>query len=317
MKLKQNLFHLLLAQLVLIVALFFAFQPDPTSNKKQPLVPVEQKNITKLVIDDGEQSINLVKKGSSWYLPNFHNLPVNSAKLTQFLQKLTGTEVTWPVTTTSQSHDRFEVSDDNFQRKISFYENENEQASLLLGTSPSFKKVHSRLSSSDDIYAIDFNNYEASTDNNSWLDKSLLAVKEVASLSTDSLTLEKNNGQWQFSQSEHGEVDQDKVSEIINTLRLLSILDVASNDISLLDEQAKTQSITFSVSSIIGKTVNFSLFEIDDNYYVKTDEHAAIFTLAKKDFDTLTQLNLDTVKKIEQAADTEKTEEAEATQNSQ
>ncbi|PQJ49936.1 hypothetical protein BTO12_19200 [Vibrio splendidus] len=64
---------------------------------------------------------------------------------------------------------------------------------LYVGTSPGFKRSHIRQEEDDDVYALEFSAYKASTKDSDWLDKSLLALPSVKRIKGENFELIKED----------------------------------------------------------------------------------------------------------------------------
>src|SRR5690606_11613065 len=100
-----------------------------------------------------DKSLNLRKEDGRWVL--LEGLPADEAKLTEMLDDISELRGSWPVTTTVGAHERFKVGDDNFQHRINLYTQDEETASLILGTAPGFRQVHVRRPGESDVYNVD------------------------------------------------------------------------------------------------------------------------------------------------------------------
>lgn len=129
---------------------------------------------------------------AAWRLES--GLPADDDKVNDLLDKLAELAAPWPVATSADSAERFAVTEDNHQRRLVLEDAEDVVADVFLGTSPGYRRVHARVAGEDEVYSIDFSNYEAPTDADQWLDKGLLA----ASGDPSSIARE---GAWRLTQS--------------------------------------------------------------------------------------------------------------------
>lgn len=159
--------------------------------------------ITRIEITEGTgdtATSALLERGSSgWTLAE---LPVDETRVRELLDKLASIDSPWPVATTSAARDRFEVSDDGYQKRVQLYAGDSEAATLLLGTSPGFKRIHARKPDEDNIYSIALTSLEVPVAQTDWLDKSLLSADiQVTGIS--------RVGQWEaVQQAGSAPVDQ-------------------------------------------------------------------------------------------------------------
>ena len=104
------------------------------------------------------------------------NLQVDSARVDSLMEALFSERTSWPVASTQEAARRFEVTSGKHQRKLEFHAGDEAIATLYLGTSPSFRRIHAREANSDRIYAIELATYDLPMNRDDWLDKSLLQV---------------------------------------------------------------------------------------------------------------------------------------------
>ena len=166
---QKRLTILLIVQVLLVIGLLAYQQNSRVQVNAQPLLSVGIADIDRMVIQDASNKATLQKTGDQWQLPELQQLPVDKQKLDDILQKLDGTKLSWPVTTTASSHERFEVSDSKFQRHIELFQGDSKKAELWLGTSPGFKKIHLRRAGEEQVYAVELTSFEFASEAKDWL----------------------------------------------------------------------------------------------------------------------------------------------------
>ena len=135
---------------------------------------------------------------TTWRLEN--SLPADHDKVNDLLDKLADLAAPWPVATSVDSAERFEVTEDKHQRRLLLEDADGVVADVFLGTSPGYRRVHARAADEDEVYSIDFSNYEAPTDADQWLDKALLAA------AGDPISI-IHEGSWHLTRTEGAEAD--------------------------------------------------------------------------------------------------------------
>jgi hypothetical protein len=150
---KRNLILLLVIQVLLVMGLFAWHKHHQPKLEAKQLLDFSISDVDRLIIHDASNHVSLKKSGTDWLLPDMNSLPVDVKKLDDLLDKLKNTKLTWPVTTTASSHERFEVSTDKFQRRVELYQGDKKLGELLLGSSPGFKKIHVRREGENEVYA--------------------------------------------------------------------------------------------------------------------------------------------------------------------
>ena len=196
---------LLAAQVVIIAGLLLASGVGSDASAPH-LLSFDPANVTKLSVSGEGETVGMARDGDIWRLqggtPNGapEGLPADGGKISEVLDKLAGLDAPWPVATSDDSAERFEVTEGNHQRRLVVEDADGPVADLLLGTSPGYRRVHARVSGESEVYSIDFSNYEAPTDADQWLDKALLAAQgEVSSVVLeDAWRLVRQDGEWQI-----------------------------------------------------------------------------------------------------------------------
>ena len=298
---------LLAVQVVLAGSLFWYKEqaiPDATN---EPLLSFEPAAIDKLVIADADSSVILQKSGGEWQLPTLHNLPVSDQKVPELLNKLKEAKVRWPVATTASSHERFEVDEEKFQRRVEVFAGDKKMGEVLLGTSPGFRKVHVRRPDDNEIYAVNLNTFDMPVADTEWLDKTLLGAKDLKNIKGPDYELQKTEDQWNLAgnateaiDTENVKVDAQKAQELANALSNLRIVDVA-------EQQPKGEPVVISVSTDTGE-LQYEFLKSEGDYFVKRNDQSQVFTLSQFDYDRITQIRQPqlAVKAEEQKADADK-----------
>lgn len=278
---------ILVLQLVVAFSVFLWSETRTGDFSSEPLMSFVPAQLDKLTVSDGDSEVVLSKKGEQWQL-NGTGLPIAEDKLDRLLEKLKGLQTSWPVTTTSSSHERFEVSDSKMRRKISLYQGDKTVAELYIGTSPGFKKSHVRVDDRDEVYALEFNAFDAPETTKEWLDKSLLAVKSVTKIKGKGYSLSKEGESWLIDPvQEKREINTDNVDNLVKAVGAFKILDVANNAPEFTeDKQTEIQ---------VDNGSSYSIFLIEEGakYYVKRTGFDQVFTLSKYEYERLTKPNLE------------------------
>lgn len=149
--------------------------------------------------------VKLSKVDAGWQLTADQS-PVNTSKVKTFLTDLLSLKAGWPVATTEQTARRFEVGDDNYQRKIELVTGGKVIATVLLGTSPALRKVHARLPGAENTYAVDFATFNAPVVAKDWVDTTLLQIPQdqIIGLQYNDWKAERTNDVWTLEGLESG-----------------------------------------------------------------------------------------------------------------
>ncbi len=162
----------LVAILLVQVALIFYFitggNDYHSSESDEPLLDIDMQAIDKITIESSDAKLLLTKANGQWQLPELDNSPVSEIKFKQVFDKLALIEKGWPNAITAEAKERFKVSPEQFERKLTFYKGEQLLQTLYIGTSPSFRKVHVRLGGDGNIYTVKLSAFEFATDPQEW-----------------------------------------------------------------------------------------------------------------------------------------------------
>lgn len=238
----RNLLVLLVVQVLLFA--FLQFSGSSQVSESTALLAVDSQAVTKLSVSDAEGSaVSLVKQDEQWVLAS--GLPADGSKISRLLEKLMELQLNWPVATSASTHERFEVADDKFQRRLIL--TGDVDTTLFFGTSPGYQQIHVR-GSSDDVFAVKLATYEMPVAEDDWLDKSLLqATGEVTGVTwPEGMALEKTASGWMLgTQAASGEAATDVVNRFVD-LQVLGVLEEApsaapsdAREILLTDEDGE------------------------------------------------------------------------------
>lgn len=152
--------------------------------------------ITGLIItDNNDRSVSFVKEGPQWALADTEGYPANSEKITEILGKLIAVNTDRPVTQTSGSHDRLQVAENNYQRKVDVITGNGTQT-LYFGSTSGASATHVRMANQDATYLTNqLAAWELDTITTSWID---VAYFQVPKDEIIEVTLENAHGTLTF-----------------------------------------------------------------------------------------------------------------------
>ena len=267
---KNSLGILLAAQLILVLVVWGLGQRD--TEAPQAFLSFDSATVDKLSISDGETSVELLRIGEEWKYGDA--VPANKSKIEDVLKKLGNTSAGWPVGATGSAAERFEVTDNLFQRRLVAKAGEVLVADIYLGTSPSFRKVHARHASGGPVYSIDFSNYEVGAEENEWLDKGLFRPQgSIAGLERKGqFVTTKRNGTWI---SGGDDLNQSEINKLAARFEGLSVTEPS-------DFQLPTDPwIQYSLDDEEG-TQLLSIYRVSDenNYVITSDRTTGVYGLS-------------------------------------
>lgn len=265
---------------------FFARNSGAAFRSDEKLIDLELTSLDEIVIQEkNEPTLVLHQKDGNWVLPDDFDFPVSSSKLDRLTEKLFGFTKSWPVGTTGVAAKRFKVADEEFERKITFRKGHDDVATLLLGTSPGFKKIHARIAGEDDIYAINFSVYEASVKPRDWEDKDLLNLdpNEIVRAETPDIRLIREGETLSVSDlGEAEETDPSGVSTLLGKLSKPSFLEVLGTE-----EQSEYQQdipvLAYSLEVKSGRSIDYTYSKPKegDDFILKVSSRPEYFKTSK------------------------------------
>lgn len=268
---KTLLVILLLGQLLLAGWLFFGDRLS--ASEASGLVEFDATAINAIEIADAKSNqLRLERVKDGWQVGDY---PANADKVEAMLAKLSKVQAPWPIATSREAQTRFEVTEDNFQRRLQLYQDEELASDLLFGTSPGFRRVHVRAAAAEPVYSIDFANHELPLGEDDWLDRGLLALgSEINSLQRlDHFSLvqvDAADDRWELN---GGPADAAEVAGLVGRFSDLQVLG------SVVFEGQLVGSFVLGAN---GQDYRFALYRNDemDKYYITRDDQPGRFEMA-------------------------------------
>lgn len=230
----KHLIVILLAQCALVALVWL---PDLQDTELEPFLQFDAAQVHSIEITTDESALTIAQqpaKNNRWWLKAL-DLPADANQINALIKKIAAAGASsWPVTTSSSAHERFELTKDNYQRLIRFKDGGGDElAALYLGTSPGFGKVHARLAGESEIHAIEFNNFEAEAEASAWIDGGLLQpLGELKFLArTDehnSWSIRVENDKWQST--EEIALNEEKLNAFLGHFKELAVTGIADKE---------------------------------------------------------------------------------------
>lgn len=190
----------ILAVQVLLTILLFTYKSDSGAFQSNQtwldLTPGAFDAIS--ITQKDKPSLTLKKDKEQWLLPGYFNVPVSKEKFDDFSGKLLSLKTGWPVASTEEAAERFQVNKEKYERLIVFQKDGKAVKTLYLGTSPGFKKIHARVDGQNDILAIDFSAFEASVTPEDWMKQDLIKIdlNQLSQIKSKDFSLVKADKDW-------------------------------------------------------------------------------------------------------------------------
>lgn len=122
------------------------------------LASFDPSRVARLVVtsSDGD-SVEVVRGAAGWGLPQFGGYPADSAKAEGLLRQLAELRGTSPTVESDRYHASLEVAPDNYQRRLTLYDEGADRPSheIWIGRSPSPGLVYARLGGSDAVFEVE------------------------------------------------------------------------------------------------------------------------------------------------------------------
>ena len=198
---------LLAAQLVLAAVLNLAGEDYGTFQAEEKLLSFNVQTVNGLRIEDGTDSLVLKRQDGKWLLPESGNFPAGQPDVQRLLDRLAALEKGWPVAKTRSAARRFTVDEEQFERKLTLSADDDVQATLYVGSSPGIRQAYVRSGGANEVFAVDFNTWEANANEDDWIDKGVLTLDEsaVGRLEMSGIILQRQDGRLQVMNLEENE----------------------------------------------------------------------------------------------------------------
>lgn len=254
-----------------------------------PFAPFNPDTIDQLIIgDEYDNEVVLTRSGERWIIPGLHGLPADSARIEALLDGFASGSDGWPIAHSTTARQRFQVDDNNYQRRLELDAGGVTVDIFYLGTSPGFGKVHARNGKQEAIFSIALNNFELPAVADKWLDPRLLQVRVPVRIDSDLYHLRLEDGTWLTGTDSIP--DDSELTILLTTLKTLEVLGVADEDQarSLADLEAD---LIMQVESLAG-TVTLELIAHGEQYFVYSSEYPLFFQISEYDFTRLAGIDI-------------------------
>lgn len=300
---KKSIQYLLigcLGQILLASAIWYSSASDNSEFTHEAFTPTEVLSASKLIIRDKEHESILLKKEAGWVLENYSGLVVKKDKIEALFSQLNKIKKGWPVATTPDAAERFEVSNKNSQKTLEFFDGDKLVTTIYLGTSPAHKKVHARLKGDDNVFAVGLSQYEIPANAESWFDNTLLQAKDdalsatIVSADSNKTVLTQSNGIWTTTATPEGkETDQDAVKIWLanfSSLRVKSLVKDAEVEKITVQNPVLTVGITSESSA-----VDYAFYRFNEKLFVKHYGDKKVFELSSYEGDPILKFDPSTI----------------------
>jgi len=221
---------LLAVQLGLVFTMYYGNSQQAEISNQRPLLNFDTAGIDGIELRGSDQAkLVLKKKGGSWILPDYFGATAAADKVENLLTTLAGLTRPWPVAKSTEAGKRFKVDEQNFERQLVFSSKGKTEETLLLGSSPGFRRVHARISGEPEIYDIPFSTIQVNLKGEDWLDLKQLQVKadEISTVELPDCRLIRRDGAVELDQlGENEQTDAKQAQRLLEQLADLQIRDI-------------------------------------------------------------------------------------------
>ncbi len=257
-----------------------------------PLADADPAAVNRLIVtDEYDNETELLRLQDRWWLPGLENLPADGGRVSALLAALTAGGNRWPVADSAAARQRFQVASYHYQRRVQLFGGDRLLATVYLGTSPGFRKVHARNDAQDAVYAIPFNPVDAPGSSDGWLARDLLQVRAPTQIAADTYSLYRQGDSWRAGTGL--EPDPREVEALLSTLRNLQVEGVAGEDLQRDLAQAEAD-LVLQVQDLGGE-VTLELFRRGEGRFLYSSRYPLFFAVGARDYDRLAGIDSDRI----------------------
>ena len=287
---KRGLTPLLLILLIQSALVGVLYWPGETPGfaRPPPMAAFDRQQIDTIFVgDEFDNETVLTRVGDRWSLPEMEHLPADTEMVDKLLDTLVGDDGSWPVAQTAAARQRFRVATYHYRRRIALLGEGDILATILLGTSPGFRKIYARNEKQNGIYSIVLSTQDVPGLDGGWLDRTLVQIRTPLRINADAYSLQREGTEWVSGIGRTP--DPRELSVLLDTLRNIQIDGLASGDMQR-DLAVAEAELILQVESLAGE-VTLELFELEDKHYIHSSEYPLFFTLSAYDYNRLTNID--------------------------
>lgn len=271
---------LLALQLLLVVVLLWP--RGSTASAGKLFADLDPNSVTSLNVADDTRTVRLEKVDGEWVLPAADNYPANELRVSDLLTKLVQIDTRRLVASNSASHNRLQVSDDNFVRKVDLTTADGDTFTLLVGSAPNARATHVRSAGSDAVFQTGaLSTADVRSDVGNWINTVYLQ-NEIADVR--GIAVQNANGVLRFDQAVDGSwalvglaegetTNQESVKSLANQLTTLTMIEPLGKEVKAdygLDQPAALITLTVqptTTSPVQAITLALGTKAAEDNSY--------------------------------------------------
>ena len=282
----------LLAVQIIVIGIVLALQYR-TPEEPSLFLEFDPATVDRMTVISSEETVELQKNADAWELQD--GLPADHDKVEDLIEKIAELEAGWPVATSQSTAERFEVTEDSFQKHVLLHSGDDAVADFYLGTSPGYQRVHARIDGP--VYSVKLSNYEFGSKASSWLNKQLLRPEGRLSRIERVGGFVLTHGDEGWAASQDGDLDNTTVDSFTQRFTNLSVYDIST---------AELPNVPNASFVLLDESGELEL----DMYYLEEDEDwVATSNRVKGQFGISTYIAEDITKEFEDLLVKDETEE--------
>jgi hypothetical protein len=277
----------LVVQLLLALVLAGGRGMTPAA-RDVPLLDLGFDAVSMLEIEAGDgPSLALKRSGDAWVLPALDDFPASGTRIGSLLADLEELKRPLPVATSADAQRRFKVADDAFERRVTL-RGGGDEATLIVGDSPGFRRLFARVAGEDAIYDLRLALFDLSAEADDWIDRGRLQFDrgEITRISADDWALVRGEEGWSLEGTDQG-VDAAAADALADAVANVGYTGVLGPDTDAgydLDAPARVLEIQHD-----GEQRRYRLAPIGDSgdYALKRDGEPYVYRIGAFDAETL------------------------------
>ena len=248
--------------------------------KTRSLLEIEARSVKAIELSGEDGSLRFVIEDQRWQDADLENFPVNQYKLTEFLSKITDLKRGLPVSFSEGSHERFEVSEEDYKIKVSVRKTDGASLVLFFGKPATIRQSYVRLAGEDSVYIVDVESWELDASRDNWLDKGYLRIspENVSAIILDDMTFKRKGNLFRLEAENYDQSKVDKFLENLTDLQLSHFVqeEELSKDGSGFEELFKYENEDGSS----GQVITMSTPDLEASYFVRRTDKKGTFKIA-------------------------------------
>lgn len=282
----------LVIQCGIVAAVFWPAGSRESATAATAFVPIDPATIDRVFIgDEYDNEAVLARTGTRWVIPALHGLPADTGRIESLLAELSSGNHGWPIAQSPTAQQRFQVSESNYQRRLTLAARDDNLVTLYLGTSPGFGKVHARNGDQHEIHSLELNNFDIPAIAGKWLDPRILQTRVPVRIDTDLYHLRFEDGAWLTGNG--NTPDETSLLTLLTALKTIEVLGVADGDQArnLAEREAD---LIMRVESLAG-TATLELMALDNRHFIHSSEYPLFFQISQLDYTRLVGIDIELI----------------------